>query len=126
MKRWFLRFRPRWARRAGSPSSGYRRHEESQPKVVSEVFRKENMRMKRIAMFLAIAAMCVGIGRAQDKTRTFHGDIMDSNCAAKGAHGMPDSKACTLACVKGGAKFVLYNSTTKKTYQLDDQAKPAD
>jgi hypothetical protein len=82
--------------------------------------------MKRIAMFLAIAAMCVGIGRAQDKTRTFHGDIMDSNCAAKGAHGMPDSKACTLACVKGGAKFVLYNSTTKKTYQLDDQTKPAD
>lgn len=80
--------------------------------------------MKRIVMLLAIAAMCVGIGHAQDKARTFRGEIMDSNCAKTGAHSMPDAKACTLTCVKGGAKFVLYNATTKRVYELDDQKKP--
>jgi hypothetical protein len=35
----------------------------------------------------------------------------------------PDMTAyyCTLACVKAGAKFVLYDATSKTIYQLDDQ-----
>jgi uncharacterized protein DUF5818 len=64
--------------------------------------------------------------------QTFTGVIMDSQCAMNGSHAqmekmhnMPDdSKACTLQCVKMGGKFVLYNSATKTTYQLDDQEKP--
>jgi hypothetical protein len=62
----------------------------------------------------------------QAPSRSFTGDIMDSNCAKSGVHDpkMGSSKDCTVACVKGGAKFVLYNTSTKTTYQLDDQKKP--
>jgi hypothetical protein len=31
--------------------------------------------------------------------------------------------ACTLACVKGGAKLVLYDASTRTAYELDDQKK---
>ena len=65
--------------------------------------------------------------------QTFNGEIMDSACAKAGNHDaminsgkMKDAKSCTLGCVKGGAKFVLYNSANKTVYQLDDQTKPAD
>lgn len=56
---------------------------------------------------------------------------MDSMCAKLGSHTMmekehniPDAKTCTMGCVKGGAKYVPYDSATKTTYQLDDQQKP--
>jgi Protein of unknown function (DUF5818) len=57
---------------------------------------------------------------------------MDSSCAKMGSHegmmkehaGIKDAKACTLGCVKNGAKFVLYDATSKTVYQLDDQQKP--
>ena len=35
---------------------------------------------------------------------------------------MKTAKDCTLGCVKGGAKFVLYSGST--AYDLDDQTKP--
>jgi hypothetical protein len=64
-------------------------------------------------------------------TRSFTGEIMDRQCAGMGTHsqtmkkeGAKDAKECTLACVKMGGKFVLYNPSTKTTYQLDDQDKP--
>src|SRR5579863_10276020 len=41
---------------------------------------KGERQMKRLALCLVVAAMCVGIGRAQEKARTFTGDIMDSAC----------------------------------------------
>jgi hypothetical protein len=74
------------------------------------------------AIFFAILA------RAEDKT--FSGEIMDSQCASLGGHQSMMSadrntpKSCTLACVKLGGMFVLYDATAKKTYQLDDQKKP--
>ena len=61
---------------------------------------------------------------------------MDSGCAQMGSHkqmetqhGMKASKQltgdearkCTEACVQNGAKYVLYDSSKKKTYQLSDQ-----
>ena len=56
---------------------------------------------------------------------------MDSACAKAGSHdgmmeqaGLKTAKDCTEACVKGGNKYVLYNKTSKKVYQLDDQTKP--
>jgi Protein of unknown function (DUF5818) len=83
---------------------------------------------KRLAICVAAIAMFVGgsIAAQQATSRSFTGEIMDSNCAKAGKHNpaMGTSKECTLACVKGGAKFVLYNPTTKATYQLDDQKKP--
>ncbi|HLH37048.1 MAG TPA: DUF5818 domain-containing protein [Alloacidobacterium sp.] len=63
--------------------------------------------------------------------RTFSGEIMDSTCANMGNHdagykmsSTHTPKDCTLACVKSGSKFVLYNSATKTAYQLDNQNKP--
>lgn len=57
---------------------------------------------------------------------------MDSACAQLGSHAkmmksmdIKTTKECTLDCVKGGSKFVLYNAANKTIYQLDDQTKPA-
>lgn len=80
------------------------------------------------SLMLVLLSVCLGI--AQD--RTFDGEIMDSACAKMGSHdGMmkshadiKDAKGCTLGCVKGGAKFVLYDGSTKTVYELDDQQKP--
>ena len=82
--------------------------------------------MKKMAIGLSAAAMLLGMTLAAQTARTFKGEIMDSNCAKMGAHheGM-DAKACTAGCVKGGAKYVLYDAATKRTYELDDQTKPA-
>ena len=79
---------------------------------------------------LMLVLLSVGFGIAQD--RTFNGEIMDSACAKMGSHdGMmkshadiKDAKGCTLGCVKDGAKFVLYDATSKTVYDLDDQQKP--
>jgi Protein of unknown function (DUF5818) len=81
---------------------------------------------------LSIATLLLGAGTGFGQTaQTFTGDIMDSNCAKMGSHaamekehGMANAKACTLGCVKGSAKFVLYDSATKMSYELDDQKKP--
>ena len=61
---------------------------------------------------------------------TVRGDIWDSTCAAAGSHGKmiaktqaKDVKECTLACVKGGAQLVLYNTDDKSIYRLDSQDK---
>ena len=83
--------------------------------------------MKKLAMFLAVAAICVGTSFSAQKSATFNGSIMDSACAKGGAHNpaMGDAKACTEACVKAGSKYVLYDATSKTAYQLDDQKKPA-
>jgi len=57
---------------------------------------------------------------------------MDSMCAGMGGHekmlksGMvKNARQCTLECVRMGATFVLYNSTTRKIYKLDNQKEPA-
>jgi hypothetical protein len=87
--------------------------------------------MKKLTLGLFAALLLTSIGVAAPKDRTYTGQIMDNDCAKMGSHdammkkeGTKDAKDCTLACVKGGGKYVLYNSTTKKTYQLDDQTKP--
>jgi hypothetical protein len=86
--------------------------------------------MMKLTLGIAAAILAAGTGFAQT-AQTFTGDIMDSNCAKMGSHaamekehGIANAKACTLGCVKSGAKFVLYNGATKMTYELDDQTKP--
>ena len=94
---------------------------------------KEKTPMKRLAIGIAGSLMLFllsnGFVRAQ--TSPFSGEIMDSDCAKTGSHAemmkkhaTKTEKACTLGCVKNGAKFVLYNPDSKTVYQLDDQKKP--
>jgi hypothetical protein len=59
----------------------------------------------------------------------FKGEITDSKCAALGGHAAMLNKGetnaqCTIACVKAGAKYVLYDSASKIIYHLDDQKRP--
>jgi hypothetical protein len=66
------------------------------------------------------------------QVRSFSGEIMDETCANMDSHdGMikshkdiEDARDCTLACVKSGSKFVLYDRVSKTVYELDDQQKP--
>ncbi len=96
--------------------------------------------MKRVVLGLVATLMAAtllfgnnALNRSP-KTRTFTGEVMDSQCAAMGTHdpagykmtNTNSPKDCTLACVKMGGKFVLYDAAKKATYQLDDQEKPKD
>jgi hypothetical protein len=85
----------------------------------------ENMK-KLVIGIAACIALAPGLMAA-----TFAGEIMDSQCAKAGGHeamfkkeGTNDPKACTLACVKAGGKFVLFQAASKKYYLLDDQKTP--
>lgn len=89
--------------------------------------------MKKMSLFV-ILTMCGStalFAQSKARARTFTGQIMDSQCAAMGNHdagykmtGTSTPKDCTLACVKAGGQFVLYNSTRKLTYKLDNQDEP--
>ena len=86
--------------------------------------------MKKLIMSIT-ACMLLVPGLAVAKDTTFSGEIMDSQCAKAGGHesmfkkeGTNDPKACTLACVKAGGKFVLFDATTKTYHLLDNQTKP--
>lgn len=96
--------------------------------------------MKKIAMGLVASLLVLaGVSLAAPRTRTFRGQIFDSQCAMAGSHAMmvkkfmgpnmdandPKTRAmCTKKCVSMGGKYVLYNLKTKTIYQLDDQTKP--
>lgn len=80
-----------------------------------------------------VLVVCAGFAGAQTSSHshTYTGAIMDSTCASNGNHnagykltGTHTPKDCTLACVNGGAQFVLYNSRSKVTYKLDNQDEP--
>jgi hypothetical protein len=84
--------------------------------------------MKKLVLSVA---GCLLLAPGLATAATFSGEIMDSQCAEGGGHasmfkkeGTNDAKACTLACVKAGGKFVLFNDSTKKYYMLDNQTKP--
>ena len=81
-------------------------------------------------LLLSVAG-CLLLAPVFASAETFSGEIMDSQCAEGGGHesmfkkeGTNDPKACTLACVKAGGKFVLFDSSTKKYHLLDNQTKP--
>ena len=50
---------------------------------------------------------------------TVTGYISDSHCGLMHMSGMGDEQSCTLACVKGGGKFVLADHAKKIVYNLD-------
>ena len=77
--------------------------------------------------------VCGGMPKAD--TKSFTGEIMDDMCAKSGSHQEMqkmmksmgnDAKTCTVECVKLGGKYVLYDSTSKTSYQLDPQDKAKD
>ena len=84
--------------------------------------------MKKLIMTIAgCLVLAPGIAAAA----SFTGEIMDEACAKDGGHqamfkkmGTNDPKVCTEACVKGGSKYVLFESG-KTYYKLSDQKKPA-
>jgi hypothetical protein len=93
--------------------------------------RRSAMKKLGLMVVMLMIASTVSFGKKADKTYT--GEIMDSTCAKMGNHdagykltGTNTPKDCTLACVKSGAKFVLYDASKKTTYELDDQDKAKD
>jgi hypothetical protein len=90
-----------------------------------------------LVAFIGIAAALTGRGMARNSAApddlqpmSVRGHIWDSVCAAAGSHGKVMAKLhaqtvtdCTLACVKGGAQFVLFEEDDKVTFLLDDQAR---
>jgi|ERR1700730_3857037 hypothetical protein len=68
------------------------------------------------------------VSLAAQKAQTFTGEIMDQQCALLGGHSAmmnqgESAKDCANRCVSIGGKYVLFDSTNKTVYQLDDQKK---
>ncbi|MGH9488851.1 MAG: hypothetical protein ACRD04_14870 [Terriglobales bacterium] len=90
--------------------------------------------MRKIFFPALVFLIGCGLACAQQPSHVsnFHGQIMDSMCAKTGGHSASayklththTPKDCTLACVKDGSHFVLYNAKTKATYKLDNQKMP--
>src|SRR5437660_2450612 len=76
----------------------------------------------------SLTALLFSIGLAADKSQTFSGEIMDQQCALLGGHSAmmnqgESAKDCANRCVSIGGKYVLFDSSKKTLYQLDDQKK---
>jgi hypothetical protein len=87
----------------------------------------------RVPGLIITAVLLVAGVSLSAQAENFKGEIMDSACAASGSHaamqkGHADltAKDCSTACVKMGAKYVLYDPSSKTVYKLTDQKKPAD
>ena len=87
--------------------------------------------MKKLRLIVVILMIASTVSFGKKKTdKTYTGEIMDSQCSKMGNHdagykltGTNTPKDCTLACVKAGGKFVLYDAAAKTVYELDDQDK---
>ncbi|HEX4955032.1 MAG TPA: hypothetical protein VF017_16710 [Thermoanaerobaculia bacterium] len=64
---------------------------------------------------LAVAALVTTSAWAGSWT----GWITDDHCGAGGAKA--GHEKCAKDCVKGGGKYVFYNTADKKIYQIDNQ-----
>jgi hypothetical protein len=85
------------------------------------------------SLFSTVLCVIAGLGVARAADQTFTGEIMDSPCAQMGSHenmmkaeGARNPKECTIACVKSGGKYALYDPAAKRAYQLDNQKKAGD
>ena len=86
---------------------------------------------KFIIAFLASASLLTAlltVSLAAQKAQTFTGEIMDQQCALLGGHTAmmnqgESAKDCANRCVGIGGKYVLFDSSNKTIYQLDDQKK---
>lgn len=83
-----------------------------------------------LAGFATLLAFAL-LAFAAPQEGSYSGEIMDSACAKAGSHatmmknaGAKNAKECTEACANMGSKYVLFDKSAKKSYQLDDQTKP--
>jgi hypothetical protein len=79
-----------------------------------------------------LIAMLLFAAPGMAQSRSFTGEIMDSQCAGMGSHekmmqgvDAKNAKECSQKCVGLGGKYVLYDPSAKAVYQLDDQGKAA-
>jgi hypothetical protein len=81
--------------------------------------------MKRFVSPILAAALAIGLASfatAADLS-SWTGTVTDSKCAEKGAAA--SHADCAVKCVKEkGAKWALYNPTTKETYVLAGKEDP--
>ena len=81
----------------------------------------------------AVLTLLLAAGAGLPQSRSFTGEIMDSQCAGMHSHarmmqGMDakDAKECTQKCVQQlGGKYALFDPTTNTAYLLDNQEKAA-
>ena len=80
--------------------------------------------MKQVPLSIA-ASLLLFSTMVIPKPRTFTGEIMDSQCAEMGAHGIVNplqtSRDCTIQCVKMGGQYALYDPARQMAFGLDDQ-----
>lgn len=103
-------------------------------RLVKEMKRRSGI-ILALCSGLLLAVPFWGASPNPAKSQGYSGEIMDSICAKNGSHEElmdqmkimgRDKKTCTNVCVQQlGAKYVLYDASTKKTYALDDQDKAA-
>lgn len=92
-------------------------------------------------IFTSLVCQAANSKSAQDQNSagtTFTGVVMDSACAQMGSHSQMEQKEgmkasdkltgaearkCADTCVKNGSTYVLYDPSSKMTYQLSDQDK---
>jgi hypothetical protein len=84
----------------------------------------------RTPALMGLLLLAVSVVLPQNKVGQFSGEIMDSQCAKMGGHdrmmkglNAKDARDCSMKCIGLGGKYVLYDPTTKMTYQVDDQQK---
>jgi hypothetical protein len=86
---------------------------------------------KFIIVLIASASLLTAlltVSLAAQKPQAFTGEIMDQQCALLGGHSAmmnqgESAKDCSNRCVSLGGKYVLFDSSNKTVYQLDDQKK---
>ena len=73
--------------------------------------------MKKVAVSIMATVVLATLSFGVPKESTFTGEIMDSECAKVGSHdvmmkkeGAKNATQCSLACVKMGSKYVLFNA----------------
>ena len=82
---------------------------------------------------ILFATFSLGTMAMLAQSRTFSGEIMDSQCAAvmhshaRMMQGVDakNAKECTEKCVHMGGKYAFLDSSGNTAYQLDDQEKAA-
>jgi len=86
-----------------------------------------------VRTFIALSAALIFATTVFPAEQTWSGEISDSACgmlhpedpdaAGGGKAGPPDPRECTLACIRGGSKYVFVSNGT--VYQILNQKDPA-
>jgi hypothetical protein len=92
-----------------------------------------NMTFLRLRYLLAPVMLAGSLYATQPDSNsplTFTGEVMDSLCAKSGSHDQmmqdmksmgTNKKSCSAKCIQLGGKYVLYDSSKRAVYELDDQ-----